>query len=236
MGETFDPMRANFVTPEQLSRARGAKLPLAARFIPIRAHPSFGCPRPYHATMNMMDDLAGHLLLALPMIGDPRFHRSVIAMCSHDGEGALGIDIASPIAHMTADDVFEQFDIATSRRFDQPVLFGGPVEPQRGFIVHSTEWASPGALGVADRWALSASLDTLTAIARGEGPRNWLLALGYAGWGGGQLEGELAANAWHVGDYDEDIFYRVLPNDKWTATFAAQGIDADRIAYAGGSA
>jgi putative transcriptional regulator len=186
--------------------------------------------------MSVMDELSGHLLLALPTIGDPRFHRSVIAMCSHDREGALGIDIASPIAGMRVGDVFEQFAIATTRRFDQPVLFGGPVEPQRGFILHSDDWHGPGALKVAGRWSLSASLETLQAIAQGEGPRNWLLALGYAGWGDGQLEGELAANAWHVGDYDEDLFYRASPDEKWTATFAAQGIDADRIALTGGSA
>lgn len=183
-----------------------------------------------------MDEITGHLLLTLPTIGDPRFHRSVIAMCSHDDEGALGIDIASPIKGMTAGDVFEQFAIETAESFDQPVLFGGPVEPQRGFILHSADWEGAGALSVAGCWALSASLDTLKAIAKGQGPRNWLLALGYAEWRCGQLEGELAANTWHIGDYDEGRFYRDPPSEKWAATFAAQGIDAGRIAAAGGSA
>ncbi len=183
-----------------------------------------------------MKDLSGRLLLALPSIGDPRFHRAVIAMCSHDDDGALGIDIASPIDGISVGDVFERFEIETAERFDQPVLFGGPVEPQRGFILHSDDWDAPGALKVADRWSLSASLDTLQAIAAGQGPRHWLLALGYAGWGAGQLEGEIAGNAWHIGEYDEGRFYRDAPDRKWAATFAAQGIDADRIATAGGSA
>ncbi|TXC69045.1 hypothetical protein FSZ31_08900 [Sphingorhabdus soli] len=186
--------------------------------------------------MSALDQLAGHLLLALPTIGDPRFHHSVIAMCSHDEEGALGIDIGSPIEGMTVGDVFTQFDIATTQRFDQPVLFGGPVEPQRGFILHGDDWDTPGALKVAGLWSLSASIETLRAIAAGEGPRDWLLALGYAGWGAGQLEGEIAANAWHIGDYDERCFYREAPRDKWGASFAAQGIDADRISSAAGSA
>jgi putative transcriptional regulator len=186
--------------------------------------------------MTTITDLSGKMLLALPSIGDPRFHRSVIALCSHDADGALGIDIGSPIDAMTVGDVFAQFDIATTRRFDQPVLFGGPVEPQRGFILHSADWDAPGALAVAGRWALSASLATLQAIAAGEGPRDWLLALGYAGWGAGQLESELAASAWHIGDYDAERFYRAAPRDKWVSIFAAQGIDAERIAAAGGTA
>lgn len=183
-----------------------------------------------------MDNLAGHLILALPTIGDPRFHRAVIAICSHDGQGALGIDIASSIDGITVGDIFTQFDIGTDKPFDQPVLLGGPVEPQRGFVLHSDDWDGPGALKVADKWVLSASLETLQAIAAGQGPRHWLLALGYAGWGAGQLEGEVAANAWHVGDYDEGRVFRDSPQDKWAASFAAQGIDADRIASTGGTA
>lgn len=194
----------------------------------------------YLCVMERETNFAGKLLLALPSIGDPRFHRAVIAMCSHDSDGALGIDIASPIDGITAGDVFDRLDIDGREGRDRRVLFGGPVEPQRGFVLHSDDWGGDEAIPVpghvAGQWVLSGSLDTLKAIADGNGPRDWLLALGYAGWGAGQLEGELAANAWHFGDYDRSRFYDAVPDAKWSAAFVAQGIDPHRIASAAGTA
>lgn len=129
--------------------------------------------------------LTGQFLLALPGIGDPRFEHAVIAMCGHDMEGAIGIGIGATIGGLGLHDVLDQFDIEPGEAPDAPVHFGGPVEPRRGFVLHSTDWAGQDTIEVAGRWALSGTIDILKAIADGQGPSRWLVALGYAGWGRG---------------------------------------------------
>ena len=133
----------------------------------------------------------GQLLLALPGIGDPRFEHSVIAMISHDEDGAMGIGIADPIDGMTVGAVLDQLEIGHEVPLDEPVYLGGPVEPSRGFVLHSLDWGGENAVQVGDRWMVSSSHDILRAIGEGRGPSRWLVALGYAGWSPGQLEGEL---------------------------------------------
>ena len=149
----------------------------------------------------------GQLLLALPGIGDPRFEHSVIAMISHDEEGAMGIGVGDPIDGMTVGAVLDQLDIAHDDPLDQPVYLGGPVEPSRGFVIHSRDWGGEGAVQVADRWMISSSHDILRAIGEGRGPSRWLVALGYAGWSPGQLEGELIRGSWFRTQVrSEDVF------------------------------
>ncbi|NCP12418.1 MAG: hypothetical protein GW859_10835 [Sphingomonadales bacterium] len=186
--------------------------------------------------MDMPNSLAGRILLALPSIGDLRFHRSAIAICSHDDAGAMGIGIDALVSGVTAGDLFDSIGVTGTHHRDRPVHYGGPVEMQRGFILHDSGWIDEPMLDVACNWALSASRDVLGAIADDRGPARWMLALGYAGWGQGQLEAELAANAWHVADFDDGLFYDDPAAGKWAAHFAAQGIDASRIAASGGSA
>ena len=132
--------------------------------------------------------LAGQFLLAMPGIGDPRFDQAVIAICAHDAEGAMGIDIGAAFDGLTLHDMLRQVDIDPGAAPDVPVHRGGPVETRRGFVLHSRDWGGADTIDVAGRWALSATLDALRAIAEGRGPARWLVALGYAGLGPGLVQ------------------------------------------------
>lgn len=178
----------------------------------------------------------GQLLLALPGIGDPRFEHSVIAMISHDEDGAMGIGVADPIGGMTVGAVLDQLDIDHAEPFDQPVFLGGPVEPSRGFVLHSRDWGGEGGVQVADRWMLSSSHDILRAIGEGRGPARWLVALGYAGWSPGQLEGEMVRHGWHVTPGSDSLLFETPPARKWQAAFAEAGVDARLLTTEGGEA
>ncbi len=169
--------------------------------------------------------LAGKLLLALPGMGDPRFERSVNAVCVHDAEGALGIGIGQLRDDVTFHDVLLQLDLDPGVAPDAPVHNGGPVEPGRGFVLHSPDWTSDGTMRVSDSLALSASFDVLRAIAAGEGPQHWLFALGYAGWGPGQLDDEMHHHGWHVVDIHEDIIFTAPTEARWDAVWRAEGIE-----------
>jgi putative transcriptional regulator len=177
----------------------------------------------------------GKLLLALPAIGDPRFDHAIIAIVSHDADGAMGVAIGQA-GDFTVSEILDQADLAGAIAPDPWVLIGGPVEPQRGFVVHSRDWGGQGTIDVAGQFAVSGSLDVLRAISTGKGPARWLLAMGYAGWGPGQLEGEISADAWHVTDLDENILFERAPEARWRATMARDGIDPARIAVRGGRA
>ena len=178
---------------------------------------------------------AGQLLLALPGMDDPRFAHAVIAVVSHDEDGAMGIAIDQPgdmpVSAMIADDSIEgRFDP------DPPVMIGGPVEQQRGFVLHSRDWGGEGTVDVAGQFAVSLSLDVLRAIAAGRGPRHWMLAMGYAGWGPGQLEAEIAADGWHVTRADPEVLFDLAPQSRWAAVMARDGIDPGRIVTRSGHA
>ena len=142
--------------------------------------------------------LDGRLLLAMPGMPDPRFAHSVIAMCVHNAEGALGIGIGAELTGVRLHELLRDLDIDPGVAPDCPVLMGGPVEPQRGFVLHSPDWHSDSTLIVGQHWSLSASLDILNDIAAGNGPARWLVALGYAGWGAGQLDGEMRQHGWYA--------------------------------------
>jgi len=179
---------------------------------------------------------SGQLLLALPGIGDSNFDRAVIAMCAHDENGALGIDLGSEVGGLGLRDLLASFDIDGSNVPDTPVLRGGPVEPRRGFVLHSLDWGGQEVLQVGDRWALSGSLDVLKAIAERRGPSRYLVALGYAGWSAGQLEQEMLGAAWFLAPGDTDILFDTATDARWTSAFAASGIDAAHLVAEAGSA
>src|SRR4028119_1627216 len=146
-----------------------------------------------------MDDapfLSGQLLLAMPGIGDPRFEKAVIAMCVHDEGGALGIGLGRIVPRITFHDLLGQLEVEPGVAPDVAIHLGGPVEPQRGFILHSLDWGGEGSVQGSDRWTLTATLDILRAMAEGRGPTRWIAALGYAGWGAGQLEQEMGRHGW----------------------------------------
>ncbi|MHA6767214.1 YqgE/AlgH family protein [Sphingobium ummariense] len=178
----------------------------------------------------------GQFLLALPGMEDMRFAHSVIAMCLHDENGALGIAVGEEIEGLTLRDLLQSFDIDVRDIPDRPVLRGGPVEPRRGFVLHSLDWSGQDMMQVGTGWGLSGSLDILKAIAAGRGPSRFLVALGYAGWGSGQLEQEMAGESWFPTRADADLLFGVPAERKWAAAFAAAGVDASHLVSGAGSA
>ena len=169
--------------------------------------------------------LSGQILLAMPGMGDPRFEKAVIAMCVHDEDGALGIGLGGIVPGIGFHDLLKQLDIKPGVAPDVAIHLGGPVEPQRGFILHSLDWGGEGSVQVSNRWALTATLDILRAIAEGRGPTRWLVALGYAGWGAGQLEQELCGNGWFAAPGSDELLYQCDVNARWAAAFKSAGID-----------
>ena len=174
--------------------------------------------------------LSGQLLLALPGMGDPRFNHAVIAMCAHDEHGALGIGIGKLLPRLTFHGLLGQLDIAPGQAPDVALHVGGPVEPQRGFVLHSLDWGGQDSLQVGNRWALTSTLDVLRAIAEGRGPTRWLVALGYAGWGAGQLDEEMTGNAWFATPGNDSLLFDTAVERRWSAGFATAGVDVRLLA------
>ena len=195
--------------------------------------------RPLSIIAHLMDEarfLSGKLLLAMPGIGDPRFERAVIAMCSHDEQGALGVGIGHVVPQIGLHALLKQFDIAVDHLPDGPVYHGGPVEPQRGFVLHSLDWGGQGTVDVAGRWAMTGTIEVLRVIGTPQGPRRWLVALGYAGWGEGQLEREMQRHGWHMVDGDESLVFDPEADQKWPLAFSRDGIDSRLLANESGHA
>jgi putative transcriptional regulator len=186
--------------------------------------------------MNEADSLAGRLLLALPGMGDPRFARATIAMFVHNAQGAFGLDLGSLRSDVRFRDVLEELDIESADAPDCPVLHGGPVETGRGFVIHSRDWMSEATLDVPALAAVTASPAILTAIANGTGPRQWLFALGYAGWGPGQLDDEMHRHGWHAAAGNSQILFDTPPEHRWEAAWRAEGIDPSLLASETGHA
>lgn len=189
--------------------------------------------------MNEQDQvpyLTGSLLVAMPSMGDPRFERSVIYMCAHNADGAMGLVINRELDSITFDDLLSQLGVTNAADADLPILFGGPVETGRGFVLHSRDYDREGSLDVGDDVALTATIDILKAIAEGEGPHQCLLALGYAGWSAGQLEQEIQANGWLTVEADKEIVFETALEERWARALSKIGIDASRLTSFSGSA
>ncbi len=187
--------------------------------------------------MDQPSSYSGQLLLAMPGIGDARFDHSVIAMCVHDAKGALGIAVGEEIEGLSLRDLLGSFDIdGGAIAEDIPVMRGGPVEPRRGFVLHSLDWTGQDMVVVDDKWGLSGSLDILKAIAAGQGPSRYLVALGYAGWGPGQLEGEMTANGWFLAPAQDELLFDAPSEARWSGAFAAAGVDSSMLVSGAGSA
>lgn len=173
--------------------------------------------------------LDGQLLIAMPGMQDPRFIRTVIYLCAHSNEGAMGLVINRLVGSLTFESLAEQLDIETGLdcASNFPAIhFGGPVETGRGFILHSPEFTSEDTVAVDDNVSLTATVEILEKIAVGQGPDQRLLALGYAGWGPGQLDAEIQENAWLHVDADADLLFDDGLDDKWDRALAKIGIDA----------
>jgi len=183
-------------------------------------------------------NLTGKMLIAMPGMGDPRFAKSVVYMCAHSEEGAMGLIINKPTEDLQFHDLLQQLDITpASSAKDIKVHFGGPVEHGRGFVLHSPDYITQGStLQVDDALSMTATLDILEDIARGFGPAASLMALGYAGWGPGQLESELAENGWLTCDGSAAIVFNTNDRDKWSAALETLGISPLLLSAEGGSA
>ncbi len=193
---------------------------------------------PYNSPMASADfaSLAGELLLALPGIGDPRFEQAVIAMCLHEPDGAMGVGIGRIVPGLGLHALLKQLDIEPGVAPDAPIHLGGPVEKQRGFVLHSPDWRGEDTLLVSDAMSLTTTLDVLRAIAAGEGPDRWLVALGYAGWGEAQLDEELRRHGWLSVGASDELLFEVPTKDRWPRAFAAAGIDVRLLAPTSGHA
>lgn len=179
--------------------------------------------------------LADHFLIAMPALADPNFHRSVTLICQHDADGAMGI-VINRAADYTLDELLAQMDLTPGAPVlaGQPLVAGGPVQPERGFVLHDDprEWNSTLRFGRG--LAVTTSRDILTAMAQGDGPGNVLVALGYAGWTAGQLEAELAENSWLTVPADHGILFHAPLEDRWQAAARIAGVDLARLTgYAG---
>lgn len=184
-------------------------------------------------------DLTGQMLIAMPGMGDPRFERSVVYLCAHSPDGAMGLIINKPAQDIAFSDLLSQLDIAAPEpKREIRVLFGGPVENGRGFVLHSTDYATnDSTLNVTGDIGMTATLDILEDIALGRGPKTSVLALGYAGWGPGQLESEIVQNGWLTCDASDGlIFGEDETEGKWIAAIKSLGIDPLMLSAASGTA
>jgi putative transcriptional regulator len=181
--------------------------------------------------------LTGQLLIAMPAMEDERFAHSVIYLCAHTPEGAMGLVLNRPLEKPKFDELLRQLDVAPqppARRIR--LCAGGPMDNARGFVLHTTDWTGEGSLRVDEGVALTASLDVLKAIAEGKGPREGLLALGYAGWGPGQLDAEIQQNAWLSVPADETLVFDGDDDTKWRRALAKLKIDPLLLSGAAGHA
>jgi len=179
--------------------------------------------------------LTGQFLVAMPQLADPNFAQTVTYICQHSSEGALGIVISRPL-EMRLAEILESMQISVTETgaADLPVYLGGPVQPERGFVLHTPLGRWQGTLVVSDTIGLTTSRDILEAIATGRGPDKCLIALGYAGWGAGQLEREMLDNAWLNVPADPEILFDLPPAQRWRAAAARLGVDLDLLSSQAG--
>ncbi|MGD8568710.1 MAG: YqgE/AlgH family protein [Gammaproteobacteria bacterium] len=181
--------------------------------------------------------LTNQFLIAMPNLMDPNFFHSVTYICEHSEQGAMGIVINQPV-ELTVDELITQIGMekTTSRPLDQWVYRGGPVETERGFVLHQPIGSWESTLPITDNIAISTSNDIVEAIAAGEGPEQCLVALGYAGWGAGQLEREMVDNAWLSGPADAGIIFNTQAEKRWEAAARLLGIDINSLSGDAGHA
>ncbi len=181
--------------------------------------------------------LTGQLLVAMPQMEDQRFARSVVYICAHTDDGAMGLILNKLAEAINFSDLLDQLNLPVATVSDKTrVHFGGPVETGRGFVLHSDDFTQDASLLIEKGVALTATVDILSAISEGNGPRNYLLALGYAGWAPGQLDTEIQANGWLVAPADTDILFGSKIENKWNTALNTLGIDVTMLSSHAGHA
>ncbi|HET7085243.1 MAG TPA: YqgE/AlgH family protein [Rhizomicrobium sp.] len=184
-----------------------------------------------------MPSLTGQLLVAMPQMSDPFFDHSVVYLCAHGEEtGAMGLVVNKTIDALSLDELYAQLKIEPVARSNRPVHFGGPVAAGQGFVLHSADYRDEGTLAIGEEFAMTATLDILRAQSKGEGPRQGLVALGYAGWGPGQLESEIQANGWLVVDADPALVFETEDGSKWQRALAKLGVSPEMLSGESGRA
>lgn len=168
----------------------------------------------------------GQLLIAMPGIMDERFYKTVIYICAHSEDGAMGLILNHIMTGISFQELLEQLEIdGVPTSIDPPIHFGGPVDVGRGFVLHTNDFKQEGTIEVDEKIFLTSKLDILKAIAKGDGPRKSLLALGYAGWSAGQLDEEIRANGWLQAPADDDLLFGADQRSKWEKSIAKIGIN-----------
>jgi putative transcriptional regulator len=187
--------------------------------------------------MSFSTTLANHFLIAMPGLQDPNFSRTVTYVCEHTEQGAMGIVINRPM-EIRLGEVLEQLDIRSQDQavLDTAVFLGGPVQPDRGFVLHTDGESYDSTLSITPEISVTTSRDVLEAIAEGRGPARTLIALGYAGWAGGQLEEEMSANSWLSGPADEHILFQLPASERWLAAAQLLGVDLNLLSGEAGHA
>lgn len=174
--------------------------------------------------------LTGQFLLAMPHMQDPRFEKAVIFICGHDTNGAMGLVVNKHLGDLTLKGLLEYLNLPKeSIKRDLPIYFGGPVDTGRGFVLHSDDFSHPGTVPLNHHISLTATLDVLQSIADGDGPKDCLLAMGYVGWGPGQLDSELHGNQWLQVEADPDTLFHVPIEKKWEIAIAKLGVTPETI-------
>lgn len=187
---------------------------------------------------DQLDDLTGKCLIAMPDMPDPRFRSSVIFLSAHSSDGAMGLIVNKRVEDIRLSDLMDQLSIPKGGEGrDHPVFFGGPVESSRGFVLHTKDYRSElSTMDAGDEFAMTATIDILEDIGAGNGPKEALVVLGYAGWGPAQLENEIAANGWLIADVGGDIIFGARNDQKWSRALGTLGIDPAILSSSGGSA
>lgn len=187
--------------------------------------------------MNAASDLSNHFLIAMPALEDTNFYRTVTYICEHNKDGAMGIVINRPL-DINLGDILEQMELPISAQggCKQVVFSGGPVQTERGFVLHNASSSWDSTLQITPDISITTSRDILEAIAADKGPEQSLVALGYAGWGGGQLEEEMSANAWLSGPADSQIIFNLPPQERWQAAAKLLGVDMNLMSGEAGHA
>lgn len=189
--------------------------------------------------MDAFQSLVGQVLVAMPGIGDPRFEHAVILICAHEPDHAMGLRLDSPAPAIDLKAVLTKMDVPAADTVEGvPVMVGGPVERERGFVLHTDDWSSPEAsIAFGGGLAMTGTKDALVAMTDPVGgPSRSTLLLGYAGWGEGQLEDELTENVWLVSDADHDLIFDRDHDTKWSRALARIGVDGARLSGQAGHA
>ena len=188
-------------------------------------------------TKPAMDSLKGHFLAAMPLLMDPNFRQTVTCICEHTSTGAMGVVINRLIPDLVAGNIYKELEIKSTPQADTVAIYtGGPVHLNQIFILHGPPFGWEGTFMVTPSLALSNTIDLLTAIAKGQGPADYLIALGSAGWGPGQLEMEMRENAWLSMPIASDIIFKAPLEERWNATLRGMGIDPAGLSNTAGHA